>query len=52
MRLLGVAAAGLALAIVAESVTYLPEDPGLAAADATVGLPKSRYWIVNPAGRR
>src|ERR671922_3075836 len=38
MRLLGVAAAGLALAIAAESVTYLPEDPGLAAADATVGL--------------
>ena len=37
-RLLGVAAAGLVLAIVAESVTYLPEDPGLAAADATVGL--------------
>jgi hypothetical protein len=52
MRLLGVAAAGLALAIAAESVTYLPEDPRLAAADATVGLPKSRYWIVSPAGRR
>jgi hypothetical protein len=51
MRLLGVAAAGLALAIAAESVTYLPEDPRLAA-DATVGLPKSRYWIVSPAGRR
>jgi hypothetical protein len=41
MCLLGVAAAGLALAIAAESVTYLPEDSRLAAADATVGLPKS-----------
>ena len=38
MRLLGVVVAGLALAVAAESVTYLPEDPGLAAADATVGL--------------
>lgn len=52
MRLLGVAAAGLALAIAAESVTYPAEDPRLAAADATVGLPKSRYWIVSLAGRR
>jgi len=43
---------GSARAITAESVTYLPEDPRLAAADATVGLPKSRYWIVSPAGRR
>jgi signal transduction histidine kinase len=37
-RLLGVAAAGLAVAVAAESVTYLPEEPGLAAADVTVGL--------------
>jgi hypothetical protein len=37
-RLLGVAAAGLAIAVAAESVTYLPEAPELAAADATVGL--------------
>ena len=33
-----VAAAGLAVAVAAESATYLPEEPGLAAADATVGL--------------
>jgi uncharacterized membrane protein YgdD (TMEM256/DUF423 family) len=32
------AAAGLAVAVGAESATYLPEEPGLAAADATVGL--------------
>jgi signal transduction histidine kinase len=38
-RLLGVVAvAGLALAVAAESATYLPEEPWLAAADATVGL--------------
>ena len=37
-RPLGVAAAGLAIAVAAESVTYLPEEPWLAAADATVGL--------------
>ena len=37
-RLLGVAAAGLAIAIAAESVTYLPEEPELTVADATVGL--------------
>jgi hypothetical protein len=37
-RLLGVVAAGLALAVAAESATYLPEEPGLAAADTTVGL--------------
>jgi hypothetical protein len=37
-RPVGVAAAGLAIAVAAESVTYLPEEPGLAAADATVGL--------------
>ena len=37
-RLLGVAAAGLALALAAESATYLPEEPWLAAADAGVGL--------------
>jgi len=34
------------------AVAYLPEDPRLAAADAIVGLPKSRYWIVSPAGRQ
>jgi signal transduction histidine kinase len=37
-RPFGVAAAGLAIAVAAESVTYLPEEPELAAADATVGL--------------
>jgi signal transduction histidine kinase len=37
-RLLGVVAAGLVLAVAAESATYLPEEPWLAAADATVGL--------------
>jgi signal transduction histidine kinase len=37
-RPLGVAATGLAVAIAAEAATYLPEEPGLAAADATVGL--------------
>ena len=37
-RLFGVAAAGLAIAVAAVSVTYLPEEPELAAADATVGL--------------
>jgi hypothetical protein len=37
-RPLGVAAAGLAIAVAAESVIYLPEEPELAAADATVGL--------------
>jgi signal transduction histidine kinase len=37
-RPFGVAAAGLAIAVAAESVTYLAEEPGLAAADATVGL--------------
>jgi signal transduction histidine kinase len=37
-RALVVAAAGLAVAIATESVTYLPDEAGLAAADATVGL--------------
>jgi signal transduction histidine kinase len=37
-RPFGVAAAGLAIAVAAESVTYLPEEPKLATADATVGL--------------
>jgi signal transduction histidine kinase len=37
-RPLSVAAAGLAIAVAAESVTYLPEEPELAAADAAVGL--------------
>jgi signal transduction histidine kinase len=37
-RSVGVAAAGLATAVAAESVTYLPEEPELAAADAAVGL--------------
>jgi signal transduction histidine kinase len=37
-RKLAVGAAGLAAAIAAEWATYLPEEPGLAAADATVGL--------------
>ena len=37
-RAVAVAAAGLAVAVAAESATYLPEEPGLAAADATVGL--------------
>jgi signal transduction histidine kinase len=37
-RAVAVAAAGLAVAVAAESVTYLPAEPGLAAADATVGL--------------
>src|SRR6266508_4575659 len=37
-RPFGVAAAGLAIAVAAESVSYLPEEPELAAADATVGL--------------
>jgi hypothetical protein len=33
-----VAVAGLAVAIAAEAATYLPEEPGLAAGDAVVGL--------------
>jgi hypothetical protein len=37
-RPFGVAAAGLAIAVAAELVTYLPEEPWLAAADMTVGL--------------
>jgi hypothetical protein len=37
-RPLGVAAAGLAIAVSAELVTYLPEEPWLAAADMTIGL--------------
>jgi signal transduction histidine kinase len=37
-RPVGVAAAGLAIAVAAESVTYLPEEPRLAVADASVGL--------------
>jgi hypothetical protein len=37
-RALVVAAAGLVVAVAAESVTYLPEEPGLAVADALVGL--------------
>ena len=37
-RAVAVGAAGLAVAIAAEAATYLPEEPGLAAADATVGL--------------
>jgi signal transduction histidine kinase len=37
-RPLGVAAAGLVIAVLAESVAYLPEEPELAVADATVGL--------------
>jgi hypothetical protein len=37
-RLVGVAVAGLAVAAAAESATYLPEEPTLAAADASVGL--------------
>jgi signal transduction histidine kinase len=37
-RLVGVALAGLAVAVAAESATYLPEEPALAAADASVGL--------------
>src|SRR5918993_863263 len=37
-RPLAVAAAGLAVAVAAESAIYLPEEPGLAVADASVGL--------------
>jgi hypothetical protein len=37
-RAVAVAAAGLAVTVAAESVSYLPEEPGLAAADAIVGL--------------
>ena len=37
-RPLAVAVAGLAVAVAAESVSYLPEEPGLAAGDASVGL--------------
>jgi signal transduction histidine kinase len=37
-RALAVAAAGLTVTVAAESVSYLPEEPGLAAADAIVGL--------------
>jgi signal transduction histidine kinase len=37
-RPLAVAVAGLAVAIAAEAATYLPEEPGLAAGDAVVGL--------------
>src|SRR4029453_4523884 len=37
-RPVGVAAAGLAIAVAAEAATYLPEEPGLAAGDAVVGL--------------
>jgi signal transduction histidine kinase len=37
-RAVAVAVAGLAIAIAAEAATYLPEEPGLAASDALVGL--------------
>jgi signal transduction histidine kinase len=37
-RPLAVAAAGFAVAIAAEAATYLPDEPGLAAGDALVGL--------------
>jgi signal transduction histidine kinase len=37
-RAVAVAALGLAVAVAAESATYLPKEPGLAAADASVGL--------------
>jgi signal transduction histidine kinase len=37
-RAVAVAAVGLAVAVAAESVSYLPKEPGLAAADASVGL--------------
>jgi hypothetical protein len=37
-RAVAVAAVGLAVVVAAESVSYLPEEPGLATADATVGL--------------
>jgi hypothetical protein len=37
-RAVAVAAAGLAVAIAAEAATYLPEEPGLAASGALVGL--------------
>jgi hypothetical protein len=37
-RPLAVAVAGFAVAIAAEAATYLPEEPGLAAGDAVVGL--------------
>jgi signal transduction histidine kinase len=55
LLLLGVVAAGLMLAVAAELVTYLPEDPGLAAADATVGLAfiglGAIAWRRRPASR-
>src|ERR687898_3509941 len=37
-RAVAVAAVGLAVGVAAESVSYLPEEPGLAVADASVGL--------------
>jgi hypothetical protein len=37
-RVVAVAVAGVVVAVAAESGSYLPEEPGLAAADATVGL--------------
>ena len=37
-RAVAVAAVGLAVGVAAESVSYLPKEPGLAAADASVGL--------------
>jgi signal transduction histidine kinase len=37
-RPVAVAAAGVAVAVAGEAATYLPEEPGLAAADAAVGL--------------
>jgi hypothetical protein len=37
-RVVAVAVAGLVVGVAAESGSYLPEEPGLAAAAATVGL--------------
>src|SRR5215211_7536430 len=45
-----VAAAGLAVAIGAEAATYLPEEPGLAAGDALLGLGMVA-WQRRPSSR-
>src|SRR5919198_2935065 len=50
-----VAAAGLAVAVAAEAATYLAKEPGLAAADASVGLAFLGLglvaWLRRPSSR-
>src|SRR5215217_8220567 len=50
-RAVAVAAVGLAVAVAAESVSYLPKEPGLAAGDASVGLAFLGLGVVAWQGR-